>query len=565
MNKYRDETFKNPLIYIFIIFILSSLSYEIYSTNKVLAIFIVVSFFIMSFIFKGSYITIVLAGAYTVSILNNIWFYDYKPNSQIEVRIIDKGFYYGKGEAAGRNINLIGIDESLEVGDKIIANGEFTQNLNISKGVIGDYKINNYIIQKSDLISKLYRRRESVFKRIEEKLGSRKAGFITSVAFGYKEYLDDDYSDIMKGLGISHIMAVSGLHLALIYGILLKLCNVKIALIISFIYVIFTGASPSSVRAYIMIFIMSFGVVVKRTYNPMSALSLAGILILLVKPYDIYTLGFLLSFLATLGIITFNETFNRILYKLPGNIREVIAVSLSAQVFSIPILILSFNEISINFLFGNIILIPLINIIVILGNVLILVEKFSGLFNYCLYLCHYVIKYIDEIMYKLDGIAFNMVYLHYTVAYFYIALLITYYFYRKGFKKFIFYPIIMGLYIAILIYSPLPTIRYYKEGGLLLSYKGERVLFITKEMVSYEKLKIKSLSKNIIEDFKQIKIKDNTTIKKSGKNYILLTGENKYMLLVNYEKINNEYDIIDFRKGNIQEVIIFKDEVINSQ
>ena len=284
---------------------------------------------------------------------------------------------------------------------------------------------------------------------------------------------------------------------------------------------------------------------------------------ILIKPYYIYNLGFILSFLATLGIILFNKDLNKKLYKLPNSIRNTIAISLSAQILTLPIIILYFNEVSLNFIFGNIIVIPFINILVVLGNVLIFIVEIPSIFNYIMYICHYIIKYIDVIMYKIEGISFDLMYFHYTVAYFYISLLITYYFYKKGFKKFIYYPLIMFFYILVLIYSPLPKIRYYYEGGLLISYKGERLLIQTRDEVDENKLMAVSLARNIYEDFNEIIIGKEIKVKKYGENYILQTLNNEYLLFVNYEDLNNEYDIIDFRKGDIKEVLLFDDEIIN--
>ena len=148
----------------------------------------------------------------------------------------------------------------------------------------------------------------------------------------------------MKVFGISHAIAVSGLHMAIVYGILKKLFGSKLSLVIALAYVLFTGASPSTVRAYIMILIMNFALVVKRNYNPIAAISLAGIILLIVRPYDLFSLGFVLSFLATLGIILFNKKLNKKLYKLPKKIREVVSVSISAQILTFPILIYSFKN-----------------------------------------------------------------------------------------------------------------------------------------------------------------------------------------------------------------------------
>ena len=111
-------------------------------------------------------------------------------------------------------------------------------------------------------------------------------------------------------------------------------------MVIAFAYVLFTGAPASAVRAYIMILILNLGMVVKRNYSPLAALSLAGIIIILIKPYDIYNLGFILSFLATLGIILFSKKLNKKLYRLPNLFRSTIAISISAQILTFPIILL---------------------------------------------------------------------------------------------------------------------------------------------------------------------------------------------------------------------------------
>lgn len=563
MNVRSDKGFNNPLIYIFIIFILSSFIYELYSKNKLLAIFYVCSFFAFLLYFKGKYITLILMLFFIVSLSNNILFYNYTPNEVEEVRVVEVNTYYGKGEIKGRIVNLSNVDSNLEVGNKLIVKGEFTENHNKTKGVIGDYKIRWHKVLKSDFIDKLYKRRRHIYEKIENKLGKRKAALITSVSFGYKDELDKDHRELMSSLGISHAISISGLHLVLIYSVLKLLLGGKLSLIVALIYVVFSGASAPAVRAYIMIVILNLGDVVKRNYNPLAALSLSGIVLLLIKPYYIYNLGFVLSFLATLGIILFNKNLNKKLYRFPKFVRNTIAISISAQLLTLPIIILYFNEISLNFIIGNIIIIPFINILVVMGNILIFIVDMTALFNYSMYLSHYIIKYIDIIMYKIEYMAFDLIYFHYTVAYFYIALLTTYYFYKKGFKQFIYYPLIMGIYIMILVYSPFPKIRYYNEGALFISYRGDKVIIQTKDVIDKEKIMGTTLSNKLMDEVYEINIGAEVKLKKAGQNYILQTANNEYLLFVNYEKIDDEYDIIDFRKGDIKEVTVFNDNIIN--
>ena len=563
MRDERDIGLNNPLQYIFIAFILSSFFYKTYSSDKLLAIIIVSSFLCLLLFYKGMTIGIILTLFFAVGLYNNILFYDYTLREIEEIRVESIKSYYVIGKASGRLVYLDIEKEDLKVGDKILAKGKFKSEKDISRGIIGEYEVNSYTVEKKDLISKLYNQREILYNAIKSRLGQRKAGFITSVAFGYSEALDSEDRADMKVFGISHAVAVSGLHMALVYGMLKSVFGTKISLVIAFLYVLFTGASPSTVRAFTMIFIMNFALVVKRNYNSLAAISLAGIILLLKNPYDLFALGFQLSFLATLGIILFNKNINKKLYKLPQYFRKAISVSISSQILTIPVLIYSFSEFSLNFLIGNILILPFINILVVLGNSLLIVYKFKFIFNYVLYLCYFCIKAIDNIMDFLWSYKIEVLYLNFTVAYFYSILLITYYFYKKNYKRFIILPIMALIYIGIITYNPVPNIKYYREGGILVSFKGERVLIQTKSIIDKIKLKRITMADKGYKEFFKINIGDDIRIRKESKNYILDIDGKEYMLLVNKEKINGEYDIIDFSTGELQEVIIFDKKVIS--
>ena len=93
MKLCTEKSFNNPLIYIFVVSILASICYEMYSKNKLLAIFVVSSFFIFIFKFKGNYIAIILILFFTIFIFNNIWFYQYIPDNIEEIRIIEVKIY----------------------------------------------------------------------------------------------------------------------------------------------------------------------------------------------------------------------------------------------------------------------------------------------------------------------------------------------------------------------------------------------------------------------------------------------------------------------------------------
>ena len=551
MIKESDVYYNNPLFYIFMVLVLASFTYEIYYYNKLAAILIAASLFFLIAFNTERHLKVFLLIIFIIALMNNVFYYNYIPKANEEIRVVSLKYNRGIGEIKGRKVNIT-IDSLEEiVGSKIYAKGNFTRNLNISKGIIGDFTIIEYEKGKKDLTSYLYNLRKDLYDKIQIKLGARKAGIISSVAYGYDDNIDSYDREKMKYYGISH-------SIALLFG------SNLLGMIVSFFYMLFSGAKEAAIRSYIMIVISNLAIKFKRQYNMMAALSLAGIVILIVKPYCLFSIGFILSFVNIVGIYFFNKKINRVFYKIPSKIRQVVAITLSTQIFILPITMMYFNEFCANSIIGNLLIIPFINIIIILGNLLILFLKIPIVFNYILFVSKYIIILMDNIMNFFDKITIDIFYIYYGAAYFYIAMLITYYFYKKGYKQFIYYPIIVFIYVVIMVYSPVVNIKYYNEGAMVISFRGRRALIQYNEGEDNDKLKkITLCEKTLNNDFKKFLIKDGVYIKRSGENYILKTKKEQCLLKINYDKINYNYEIIDFTKGDIEDVWIVKDIIIS--
>lgn len=563
MIKESDVYYNNPLFYIFMVLVLASFTYEIYYYNKLAAILIAASLFFLIAFNTERNLKVFLLIIFIIALMNNVFYYNYIPKANEEIRVVSLKYNRGIGEIKGRKVNIT-IDSLEEiVGSKIYAKGNFTRNLNISKGIIGDFTIIEYEKGKKDLTSYLYNLRKDLYDKIQIKLGARKAGIISSVAYGYDDNIDSYDREKMKYYGISHAICVSGLHITMVYSIALLFGSNLLGMIVSFFYMLFSGAKEAAIRSYIMIVISNLAIKFKRQYNMMAALSLAGIVIL-VKPYCLFSIGFILSFVNIVGIYFFNKKINRVFYKIPSKIRQVVAITLSTQIFILPITMMYFNEFCANSIIGNLLIIPFINIIIILGNLLILFLKIPIVFNYILFVSKYIIILMDNIMNFFDKITIDIFYIYYGAAYFYIAMLITYYFYKKGYKQFIYYPIIVFIYVVIMVYSPVVNIKYYNEGAMVISFRGRRALIQYNEGEDNDKLKkITLCEKTLNNDFKKFLIKDGVYIKRSGENYILKTKKEQCLLKINYDKINYNYEIIDFTKGDIEDVWIVKDIIIS--
>lgn len=555
-NKY------NILLYIFLVFILSSSVFLLFYKNKWLAIILVGCFFIFLILIKKLELLIILSLFSLIPIINNYLYYNLSCDNNEEIRIISLNNYGGIGEVRGRKVYLTGDFKDIKLGDRLLAKIELNKDINIERGILGEVKIEDYQKLNTDLKGKIYRIREYIFDNLKDKLGSRRAALITSISFGYTEFLDREDESTMKNLGVLHAVSVSGLHMVLVYSLLKKILGNKIAPIVAVIYVIFTGAAISTVRSYIMLLCLSLAIPFRRSYNPLAGLSLAGIILILYKPYSIFEVGFQLSFLSTLGIILFNKKFNKDLYRLPKILREGTAISLSSQVFTFPFLVLYFREFSLGFLAGNIILMPLINAVVILGNILALTINFKIIFNYIVFISYYVTLAIDIISEKLLNVLPSILFLNEIIAISYIIMLITIYFYRRGYKNSIYFPTLIIFYLFIIFYSPYPKFEYYKDGILLISYKGERSLIAIKESADLNKYKYILLANSEYKSFKKIKLNNSIEIEKINKNILIRNSINRYLIKLSSGKFDGNYDIIDCKHSNYVKIILLKNKVL---
>lgn len=553
---------KTPIIYISLTIIISSIVYGLYFKYFLPAAIVAGCFFIFILFSTNKYFTIFIVIIFLIGIGININYYNVNINKNFigKIRVIENKSYYKIISFKGKRLYIQ--DFQGELGEKFIIKGIFTKEVDREKGIIGNIKVNSSKKIKEDFRYKLYELRKKIYFKLEENIGKRKAGLILSLAFGCSDYLDNEDSEDMRGMGVIHAVSVSGLHVALVYGILKKFLNNKIALLGTVIYVLLTGAEFSSLRALIMIMFLSFSFGLRKNYNSLGALAFSALIITLLAPYAPFKLGFQLSFLATLGIIMFSQKLNNKLYKFPKYLRETFSISLSAQVFTIPIMIIAFEEFSIAFIIGNTILVPIFDILIKLGNLLLIVLPFSILFDFISFIIYKVINFLDSIMYYLYIFPQEII-INKGFALIYVCALIGLYYGVKKDKKFILLPIIANFVFMIHIYSPIVRVDYYKEGAILVSYRGDRAVITNKRNIDIKTLKKVSLTSKGYREGKKIKIKNGIEIFKDDKDFIIKIKEREYTINMSKKKnFKKEYDIIDFKNNNLNGFYILKDKII---
>lgn len=168
------------------------------------------------------------------------------------------------------------------------------------------------IIEKSGagLAEILTSARERITQRTEEMMSSESASVLSSMAFGDRSHLSDETRQAYRTGGVSHILAISGLHISLVgmlvYEIILYAglpiwASACVSFSLTLIYCFFCGSPVSALRALIMFGVLLGSRVARKSYDLLCALSLAGILLLLTQPGVLFYAGFQLTFAAVLG------------------------------------------------------------------------------------------------------------------------------------------------------------------------------------------------------------------------------------------------------------------------
>ena len=227
------------------------------------------------------------------------------------------------------------------------------------------------IINKKSPTWGVWQIRQRIVEAQIQGLGQEKGTLLSSITLGRQAVnLPAKITDLFIKTGLAHILAASGFHVSILLGFVLTITrNLSpkkqfiIAVTILIIYGTLTGLQPSVMRAILMGIGALIGLLYNRQVNSLGSLLLAATILLLWQPLWIWDLGFQLSFLATLGlIITVPLLKNKIDY-FPNLIAEPIAISLAATLWTMPLLMFTFNSIALYNIPINIITTPLVTLI----------------------------------------------------------------------------------------------------------------------------------------------------------------------------------------------------------
>ncbi|WP_353096101.1 DNA internalization-related competence protein ComEC/Rec2 [Tissierella praeacuta] len=295
-------------------------------------------------------------------------------------------------------LKIIG-NKDIELGDEISFLGRLKIPQNNTNPMLFNYRLNllsNRIytvmtikdysiieIKETDRPIK-YRIKSSFIKNIEKlfdnNLSKENSSMMKSIILGEYSYLEEEYVEKYRSLGLAHILAVSGLHIGIIAGFLnyilsnlgiKRRLNIIITLSIIWFYGYLIGFPPSLLRANIMFSIVFYGESLRKPYDSINALFFAMFILLIINPMWIFSLGFQLSFMATFSIIYFTPKIQKILYPYNNKLTSTLAGVLGVQIGLLPVQVYYFNKISIISIFSNLIIVPMLSVSLIIGGIML--------------------------------------------------------------------------------------------------------------------------------------------------------------------------------------------------
>ena len=241
------------------------------------------------------------------------------------------------------------------------------------------------------LYSFIYNARKKVINILQEFVkGNKKVtGIAEALLIGYKEDLDKDVVQAYSNTGVVHIIAISGMHLGLIYAVLVwiflrlpvikKNAAIRVVIILSclWLFSLITGGSASVLRSAVMFTCILIGKEFFKQSSIYNSLAASAFLLLCYDPFLLWDVGFQLSYCAVVGIVWLQKPIQNLFYSKHKPLQylwQMCSVTIAAQVLTLPICIYYFHQIPTLFLITNLICVPLSTIILFAEILLIIIS-----------------------------------------------------------------------------------------------------------------------------------------------------------------------------------------------
>ncbi|OLY94142.1 competence protein ComEC [Cnuella takakiae] len=248
--------------------------------------------------------------------------------------------------------------------------------------------------------------------------GPLEQGLAEALLIGYKDDLDKGLVQAYANTGVVHVIAISGLHLGLIYGLLLLLLKplrrrlplLHCLLVVCGLWAfsLLAGAQPSVLRSAVMFSCLALGELLSRRAAVLNTLALSAFGLLCYNPFWLWDLGFQLSYAAVFSIVVFYKPLYQAIYfpnRAINHVWQLAALTLTAQVFTLPISLYHFHQFPLLFLLTNLVAVPLSSLILLGEIALCALAWWPALAISLGKGLHQLITWMNSYVLRLDGLS----------------------------------------------------------------------------------------------------------------------------------------------------------------
>ncbi|MBT2694991.1 DNA internalization-related competence protein ComEC/Rec2 [Bacillus sp. ISL-55] len=272
--------------------------------------------------------------------------------------------------------------------------------------------------QQSDgILTALKATRHNEIARIKDTLPEETSALAAALVFGERSLFNPETERSYQKIGIVHLLAISGLHVGLLTGMIYFICirigmtkeKTEILLMVFLpVYAVMTGLAPPVVRAAAMLVILIGSRRISLRMTPIDAVSAAFMLMALIQPSIIFDIGFQLSFTVSFSLVISAPV---ILKSLTSFVKQTAAVSFIAQLSSLPVILAAFYEVSAISIFANLLFVPLFSFLLLpLLLVSYVILLFLGaLPSFYLHFLENLVHHVNLLAMKLSELPMSMI------------------------------------------------------------------------------------------------------------------------------------------------------------
>ncbi|ESU29632.1 hypothetical protein FLJC2902T_01040 [Flavobacterium limnosediminis JC2902] len=321
---------------------------------------------------------------------------------------------------------------------------------------------------------------------------------IYALLLGQRQDMDLQTTTNYTEAGVIHILAISGLHIAILYAMLLffikplnrikngKLLQFLIVVGFLWVFALLSGLSASVVRSVVMFSIISFGLYLNKSGNIYNILAVSMLVILLFNPNLLFDVGFQLSYIAVFSIVwlqPFYKSLKLSRYKVVNYFVDVLTISFVAQIGVLPLSLYYFHQVPLLFFLANLVVIPLSSFVLILGIVVLALNfivpniaiVFGKLLGFTIELMNEYIAWIASFKtFVIKDIPFSFSLL---VLFYLMLITLVLWLYEKEFRKLILF-LSSSFTLQILILS---TLWQTKQGSEFIVFNNKKSTLLTEK------------------------------------------------------------------------------------